>query len=211
MDDLDGIQASLRAESSETRERLVREIGSFTVALLAVSGSGANEILRLAGTGTLVIVGGSHYILTAAHVWQEILWSARQIGITLKENEDHRFLMDANTIVPYGLQMAATWNEWGPDVILLLIPPGYLGSIYAHRVFYNLSIARETKLDLDHIETRVLMGTPKESGQFTETHADLQINGLFMEDSNLQTHEDLDYLDFDVDVSTTGVPNTSAA
>jgi hypothetical protein len=57
-----------------------------------------------------------------------------------------------------------------------------------------------------HLETRVLMGTPEALGKFTQTHADLQIHGLFTDaDAPRQTRGDFDYLDF-VDVSFPGLP-----
>ena len=206
MSDLDEIQASLRGESAEARDTLIRDVGNSTVALFAVLESNDGDRLQFAGTGTLVIVEGSHYILTAAHVWEEILKSARKIGITLKENVDHQFLMETNAIVAGGPPKPITWGEWGPDLTFLRIPPRYVGSIYAYRVFYNLTIAKQTTLDVNHFETWVLLGTPKASGQFTDTHADLQIIGLMPEVGKPHAHGEFDYIDLDVDVSSPGIP-----
>jgi len=69
MRDLEEIESELRADPSELRERIVLDVGSFTVALLSVTGSGPAEKLQFAGTGTLVTDKVSHYILTAKHVW----------------------------------------------------------------------------------------------------------------------------------------------
>ncbi len=204
--ELDEIQASLLGESPQTRDGLVRDIGSSTVALFAVTESREGDRLQLAGTGTLVIVAGSHYVLTAAHVWEEILKSAARIGITLKENVDHQFLMEGNSIVATGPQKPTSWGEWGPDLTFLRIPPAYLGSIYAHRVFYNLTIERTALGDVNHIETWALMGTPKASGEFTRMHADLQIQGIFPQVGQPHIHEGFDYLDLDIDVSSPGTP-----
>ena len=77
-----------------------------------------------------------------------------------------------------------------------------------YRAFYNLTKPRQTTLDVDYVEARVLMGTPEASAEFTQTHADhLQINGLFLDvHPPRETRGDFDYLDFDVDVSFPGLP-----
>ena len=95
--------------------------------------------LQLAGSGTLVQVGDSLYVLTAAHVWEEVLKSASKIGTTLPEDLNHRFLMDIDPIVPVGAPKLPKWTEWGPDIIFLRIPPECVGAIKPFRVFYNLS------------------------------------------------------------------------
>lgn len=207
MCDLREIEAVLRDENSGLLDSIVRDIGSFTVALFGVFELEEGERLQLAGTGTLVSVAESHYILTARHVWENVLKAARKVGITQRENTDHRYLMDAREIVPFGPAQPATWDEWGPDLTFLRVPPERVGSISVHRVFYNLTKPKQTTLDVDHIEAQVLMGTPEASGQFTQTHADIQINGLFTQvDPRRETHGNFDYLDFDVDVSFPGLP-----
>src|ERR1019366_9764793 len=81
------VEATLRG-SEELQFRIVRDLGSFTVSLFELSSSEDGDHLQLAGTGSLLTSGGSHYILTAAHVWHEVLKSADKIGITLEENID---------------------------------------------------------------------------------------------------------------------------
>ena len=206
--DLEEIEAILRAEPSELRNEIVCDIGNFTVALFGVFESKSGDRLQLAGTGTLVTVLGSHYILTAAHVWEEVLKSARMVGMTLKEKTDHRFLMEANEIVKSGLPTPNSWGEWGPDLALLCVPPERVGSIQAYgRTFYNLTKSRESTPDVDCIETYVLMGTPEAAGTFTQTHADIQINGFFaLVDASVQSRDNLDYLDFNLGELSPGIP-----
>jgi len=208
MSDVEEIMASLAEESSGLRDRIVRDIGSFTVALFAVSGARDGDHLSLAGTGTLLVaIADSHFILTAAHVWEEVLRPAPMVGITLKENVDHRSLMKTSEIVAFGLQKPDTWGEWGPDLAFLRVPHERVGSISVYRVFYSLTKPRQSVPDVEHVETLVLMGTPAALGAFTQTHADLEIHGLFMQvDALPRIHGNLDYLDFDVDVSFPGVP-----
>lgn len=207
MSDLAEIKATLHDNSSGLRDEIVHGIGNFTVALFGVFDTTDGDQLRLGGTGTLVSVAGSHYILTAWHVWEKVLRRARKIGITLKENMEHQFLMETQEIVQSGPQEPGAWDEWGPDLTFLRVPPERVGSINVYRVFYNLTKPRQSTPDADHIETQVLMGTPAALGTLTPTHADLQINGLFMQvGTALRVRGDFDYLDFDVDVSLPGSP-----
>src|SRR6266566_5923081 len=87
------IETALR-ESAELRDSILHETYASTVALLAVTDHEQVGSLQLAGSGTLVQVGDSLYVLTAAHVWEEVLKSASKIGITLPEDLNHRFLME---------------------------------------------------------------------------------------------------------------------
>jgi hypothetical protein len=158
------------------------------------------EELRLAGTGTLVTLGGFYYVLTAAHVWEEVLKSSSKIGITLMEDRDHAFLMDTQTIVPSGPLKPASWNSWGPDLVYLRIPLEYLGSINARHLFYGAAVDGKTSLNVSHIEVWVLLGTPGVLGKFTQNHADVEIRGFFANtDKPSETKGDLDYCDVGVD------------
>jgi len=195
------IEAIFHNESSGLQQKIGRSIADFTVALFAVSQSKEGDLLELGGTGTLVAVAGCHYILTAAHVWERVLKSAVKVGITLKEGVDHRFLMDVNTIVPSGVPKPNAWGEWGPDLTFLRVPDGHVGSISAYRVFYNLTMVRPDTIDVGCLEIGMLMGTPAELGQFVQTHAEVRINGLFLDVGAPYTHGDFDYVDLDVDVS----------
>lgn len=67
------IEGVLRDARSGLQDKIVRNLGDFTVALLAISGH--PEQLCLAGTGTLLVAGEKHFILTARHVWDEVLSS----------------------------------------------------------------------------------------------------------------------------------------
>ncbi|HTZ73782.1 MAG TPA: hypothetical protein VMB47_07675, partial [Candidatus Aquilonibacter sp.] len=72
--------------SSGLAEKVGRDIGQYTVALLSVSGHGESETLHFRGSGTLVRVTDQAYILTAYHVWEEIK-AAVGIGLTLNEED----------------------------------------------------------------------------------------------------------------------------
>jgi trypsin len=204
MCNLEQIEHAIR-DSLELRESIVRSIGSSTVALFAVFNSNRSELLKLAGTGTLVTDEDYHYILTAAHVWEESLKSAASLGITRSDNITHRYLIDIHNLVPTIVKPdASKWNEWGPDLALLKIPSVLVGEIEAIQVFEHLK-APPKRLIAEGLECWVAMGTPAELGTFTENYADVQISGDFVNQQRLY-RGDHDYWDFAVDTAQHGAP-----
>jgi len=161
----------------------------------------------LAGTGTLVYVGDSYYILTAAHVWEEVLKSAVKLGITLTENRDHQNLTEVYAFVPAIFKPEdSRWNEWGPDLAMLRIPPMRVGGIMASQVFEYLN-APPKHLNVDCLECWVAMGTPKELGIFTQNHAEVQISGRFV-DVKYHHRGEYDYYDFQMDTTSPDMPKS---
>jgi hypothetical protein len=200
---LNEIEAMLRAEENDLRQRIVRSLGSSTIALFALYGQ-ANERLELAGSGTLVCVGDSHYILTAAHVWEEILKHAPRLGITMTDEIGHKTPIDIATLVPTILKpQNSSWNEWGPDVAVLRIPSEYVGAIEAFHVFEHLE-APLRPLNAESLEAWIVIGNPKELGTFTDNRATVQISGRFV---SPQSHEraEYDYFDFEMNADALGV------
>jgi hypothetical protein len=195
LDELEHLFDLSNPEALERWDQIVRATGMYTVALFAQSNSEAGDVLRLAGTGTLVAVGEEHYILTAHHVWDRVLRGANNVGISLREGDDHRYFMSIKTIVPFSLSKPNEWNEWGPDVVFLRIPPAHVGDIKAFRVFYRLPEPENPTVLVDAIETRLLMGTPHDLGTFTQTHASVQILGLTVGQPTCHERGGLDYVD----------------
>jgi len=196
IDELEQVLDTKSPSSLEHWEPIVRDTGMYTVALFALDDSAAGDVLTLAGTGTLVAVGEGHYILTAHHVWDKVLRGASsKLGISLREGDDHRYFMDIKAIVPFGLPRPAQWNEWGPDVVFLRIPPAHVGDIGAFRVFYRLPEPQNQCVVVDSIETRLLMGTPHDLGTFTQTHASVQILALNVRQPTSHERGGMDYLD----------------
>ncbi len=133
------------------------------------------------------------------------------LGVTLRENIDHASLIDRDAIVAVGSPRPAMWNEWGPDLIFLRVPPEHVGVIEAHRVFHNLMRNRTLGAEALCIDLRILMGTPGELAQCMPRHADLQITGMFCANdtgrfSPSAAPRDFDYIDLDMDVTLPGVP-----
>lgn len=204
MGNLDQIHHAV-CDSLELRQNIVRSIGSSTIVLFAVSNSKGSEFLKLAGTGTLVAVDDCHYILTAAHVWEESLKSAAKLGITRSDNINHRYLIDTHTLVPTIVKPdGSKWNEWGPDLALLEIPSVLVGEIEAIQLFEHLK-APPKRLNTECLEYWVAMGTPAELGTFTQNYADVQISGDFI-NQHRQSRGDHDYWDFELDTAQPGTP-----
>ena len=83
------------------REEIVRDVGNFAVAIFGIT-THKRQSVKLCGSGTLVFASGSHYILTAAHVWAGLL-SFDQLALSLKENEPHCFTIPLEHITPHSL------------------------------------------------------------------------------------------------------------
>jgi hypothetical protein len=182
--------------SEELQLQIIRDIGNATVALFAVFKDGNGSRLELAGTGSLVSVGASHYILTAAHVWHEALKSATKVGISITDDIDHHFLMDIKAIVPSGPAKGNDWDEWGPDLIFLRIPTEHLGTIKAYKSFYDPKVDGNRAVRTDCLEVDVLMGVPQALGKFRRAHADVLIAGYFTQgEVRYHARDGFDYFD----------------
>ncbi|HYA63928.1 MAG TPA: hypothetical protein VED66_12055 [Candidatus Sulfotelmatobacter sp.] len=206
MHDLGEFEQALLQHDHE-RLRIVRDIGSFTVALFGVFDSREGEKLQLAGTGTLYSARGGCFILTAAHVWDQVLRPAARVGITLDEDIDHSFLMESAALAPLGPPRPDVWGDWGPDITLLRVPPEHLGTINAYRVFYDPAVDGVGAPVGDCLEAKVLLGTPAALGDFTRNHANITINGFFVGlDPERRARDGFDYLDVEVDVVEPGAP-----
>ena len=86
-------------------------------------------------------VEGTHYILTAAHVWYETKY-AEKIGLGLTANPSG-FTMSRDAVCAKVL-----WNgvvsEWGPDLALLQLAPSDVSTIAACKSFLNLTQQKAT-------------------------------------------------------------------
>jgi hypothetical protein len=201
MSSLAEIESQLRG-AGDLRERIARRLGSSGTALLALS---PNEV-KAVGSGSFVFLENAHYILTAAHVWNE-LQAAPEVGITVTDNIDHRFGIPTSAINPTTLQPEnLDWNEWGPDLALLRIPAEQVGGIKAFQVFEHIT-APPKHLKVDCLEAWVAMGAPGALGKLSPTHAELQILGLLVEPKSVE-HGQYDYFDFKMTSSAPDIPTT---
>jgi hypothetical protein len=208
---LNKLRAILNGSSTEPSEEwqgVIRGVCNSAVVLFAVIDTKDGEGLELAGTGTFVAIEGSHYILTAAHVWWEVLKPACKLGISIRIGKDlpHKFLIGIETIEAVGMPRLGDWGEWGPDMILLRIPPIQVGTIEAFRVFYNLSAKRKVLKATDHLETWMLIGTPRALGAFSKTEAHVKPRAFQATTAELQSRDGFDYIDVEVHWPARDVP-----
>lgn len=183
-------------EATVEWNRIARDNWIYTVTLFALSHTPEGDLLSLGGTGTLVSYGDAHYILTAAHVWHEVLKKADKVGITLREVYDHTCLMEPQTLVVSELPKPSGWTEWGPDLMFLRIPATRVGEINAFRVFYNLAMQGTPEHGGECTEAHLLIGTPKALGTFDRpNHASVQVTPFWVSVPVAHTHAGLDFLD----------------
>ncbi len=115
-------------------------IPDFTVGFVKLVEDSTPPDARLAGSGTLVVVDGTHAILTAAHVLQHLPCTG-EIALVLSSQFGarwHRFtlLMQHTEKVPVA---KGSVDAEGPDLGFLVPPSVVLGGIRAVKSFYNLS------------------------------------------------------------------------
>jgi hypothetical protein len=189
-------------------DQIIRDTGMYTTALFAITGSPNGDVLRLAGTGTLVVVEEAHYILTAAHVWQAYLKDdSDSIGVSLREKHNHKCLVETHALVLGNHIMTGGWNEWGPDFAFVKLPEVKVPEIEAYRVFYRLP-AREFEIPVQGcLELDILMGVPYALGTFEQNHASVAIVGITVNNSARLNHDGAEYIDADVSL----IPLTTTA
>jgi hypothetical protein len=204
----DEIKAVFEDEESGLRETVGRDVGRSAVALFSITNQDGKDKLELAGSGTLVRFSNSYFVLTAAHVWQRRLTRARQIGITVQEDIDHNCRIDRDLLATFGPPWTEAHQQWGPDLVFVRLPEGFARGLEARLSFHNLERQRWS-VDIDHISTNILIGAPRELGEFTDSHARILISFLYMHVAPpTPTRGEFDYFELDVDLSMPGVPGT---
>jgi hypothetical protein len=186
--------------SPREQERIGRNVGNFSVALFGVNGSADYRNVNLVGSGTLVALGKSHYVLTAAHVWHAGLKKYESTGLTLKEDVDHCFpILNASIEVHELAEMKL--DEWGPDIVFLRIPDISVRSVEAYRVFYRLDRER-TRIERDYLGARILNGTPGVLAKGVGNIQVVEIQGMYVTiDANFFDHDKFDLIDFEMDTT----------
>jgi hypothetical protein len=196
---LEEMEAKLDAkdeESAKLWESMARDAMIYSSPLFALKGSGPDESLEFAGSGTFVRKGERYFIFTARHVWQLKLRDAVAVGVVLREVDDHRYFIETKAITPYGPQHPPIWNGLGPDIVALEIPPNKVGTIKAMRGFYEMDGGLKAMVQADRNEAYLLMGTPSVLGSYTSQHASVQVLGMWDGKPVPFSEGDWDYVDF---------------
>lgn len=119
---------------------VILSLKNYLVALYVLLSEKPQPRLRLIGSGTLVEIEGSSYILTAAHVWHATR-GVEQIGLVLTEQQTS-FMMPRDSICTKELWKGEV-SEWGPDIALLKLAPAAISTITARKSFLNLALQKE--------------------------------------------------------------------
>lgn len=195
---IEELEAAIFAKTPEADQlwmTFAREAQMYSTPLFALVKTPQGDLLKLAGSGTLLAKGNHHYILTAAHVWHEVLKEADFVGVTLRETYDHTCLIETSSIVAHEPEHPAKWSEWGPDVILLQLPAVRVGEIKAFKVFYEMDAGRKAMVTCDRNETYLLAGTPEVLGSYTQNHASVQLLAMWVGNPQPYTRAGWDYFD----------------
>jgi len=188
---------------------LYDEIGSdlelHLVALAGVDESSPTPRLVPAGSGTLVRIDAHHYVLTAGHVWAEVLAGFPMVAISAREDGVVTIPRDALTSKWMWYETAP---EWGPDLALLQLAPSDAKRLERRKVFLNLREHRNRWL-IDPLEVdwgvwavTGMLGNLSIVTQVPEQrmiHAEIQVRAFFSGVDAQHERDGYDYLDLGVD------------
>ena len=118
------------------------DLEHYVAVILGLAAEGRSDPLRLIGSGTFVVIGGRHYVLTAAHVW-EMTGRFPTIGLILTSTHHSWFPIPRDTIAARVVRGGPASGELGPDLALLELPPNHVPRIAAHKSFLDLAKRRE--------------------------------------------------------------------
>jgi len=119
---------------------------------------------RPIGSGTFVEIEGTHYILTAAHVWHKARESEK-IGLVLTDYQSS--FMVLRDAIPYQELWDGKVSEWGPDITLLKLAPSDVATIKAHKSFLNLAQQKEALAACPPVIEKGLWAVTGMVGEFT--------------------------------------------
>ncbi len=202
------VAADLMNKDSALFGELVTAVRHYTVAFVSIPDSLSDHPWPC-GTATLVTVNGTHYFLTAEHVWKK-LQEFKMIGITLVADIDQCFTIATQHLMATGPRKPPAEMD-GPDMVFLKIPEAKLGEIKARKSFYQLEPVRKTpQLNVKCIEIAVLLGAPGEAAALTTgTNLDLTIQGIMADPRpRTFTRGRYDYIDSKEYFGTHGFPNS---
>lgn len=129
-----------------TLEKLSPEIANFSVGFVTISVHKGIQDAVPAGSGTLVTVGPTGGILTAAHVLRH-LPNEGQIGLVRYPRvARHAQRATIDMGVADKLMIGTDDSPTGPDLGFLRLPPTVVGDLQSRNVFFNLDRRREEVL-----------------------------------------------------------------
>ena len=197
---------------------LLDDIGSnlqdYFVPILGLADERCPEPPRLLGSGTLVKIGSSYHILTAAHVWEDPK-SSPGVGLLLTSYLS-RLVIPREAIVPHTLRGRGP-KGFGPDLALLTIPPPFVPEIKAHKSILDLSQQRNKYLANPSRPDSGLWAVIGMVEQFSSVQQhpeqrvyEVEVHGRAFFSGIDKTHQrnGYDYLDVGADMSLAAVPSS---
>ena len=193
---------------------VILSLKNYLIALYVLLPEKPQPRLRLIGSGTLVEIKGTHYILTAAHVWHETK-GAEQIGLVLTDHQSS-FMVPRDSICAKELWNGKT-SEWGPDIALLKLATPVIPTITAHKSFLNLARQKEALASCPPATENGLWAVTGMVGEFSEiqTHPEKRtiesnVHGRAFFSSVQQVHQrgEYDYFDLGANLQLPDVPSS---
>jgi hypothetical protein len=127
--------------------QISQDISHFTMGFARLTVKNGVEDAECAGSGTFVTVGSLHGVLTAAHVIDH-LPRAGPVGIITHAEDPSRFAKQrlAMEHCESEVMRGTAFDEKGPDLAFLRLPPTSVGWIAAKSSFCNLKKYRDNVL-----------------------------------------------------------------
>lgn len=195
-------------------DNVILVLKNYLVALYTVLPQEQQARPRPIGSGTFVEIKGTHYVLTAAHVWYEAK-KAEKIGLVLTDYQS------SFMVLRDGIAAEELWDgqisEWGPDIALLKLAPSDVATIKAHKSFLNLAKQKDALVEYPPIIEKGLWAVTGMVGAFTEVQPNpnqrtvtCHIHGEAFISSVQQTYErnDIDYFDLGAKLDLPGSPTS---
>ncbi len=126
--------------TDELIERISKRLSHYLVGILRIEERETSEDVSLIGSGTLIQIDNVYGILTAHHV-AKALSSKGEIGLVLS-TQVNKPRLDLQTLRIIEVGKGDIPSE-GPDLAVIILPQGPLGTIKALKSFYNLSFKRD--------------------------------------------------------------------
>ena len=194
---------------------VISSLKNYLVALYVLLPEKPQPRLRLIGSGTLVKIEGTYYILTAAHVWHETR-GEEKIGLVLTDHQSSFMMMPRVYICAKELWDGKV-SEWGPDVALLKLATPFVSTIAARKSFLDLAQQKEAVASCPPATENTLWALTGMVGEFSniQTHPEaraieVSVHGraFFSFVQQVHQHDGYDFFDLGANLQLPGVPSS---
>lgn len=181
-------QILLKDIPNDTIDEVREKLWTYTASIFSVAGSRP----PYCGTATCISFLGKHYLLTAAHVWNEL----RGDRFALSLETDHVTPIYLNCVEPTVLRPIGP-AEWGPDLAIIKLPEIIAAEVRNDKAFYNIDKHRSDLHDESAFQEGMwgVIGAPAEQSTFGEKEAVLRISLFCSVVVSAVERGDFDYVD----------------